>query len=106
VVIRATFFAAKAARWLAHPTWPAFTLRSRSRTLCLHEKGQNGTVALNAQPRKIRGCEAADCLESSAKKRHVMSRVMKLTPDIRHLGTLGFARREQLTFRCTKADDK
>jgi hypothetical protein len=27
--------------------------------------------------RKIRGCEAADCLESSAKKCHVTSRVMK-----------------------------
>jgi hypothetical protein len=89
VVIRGMSFCGQTARWLAHPTWPAFTLHSHSPALCLHEKGQNGTVALDAQPRKIPVGEAADCPWSSVKKRHVTSRVMsrvtKLTPDIRHL---------------------
>jgi hypothetical protein len=39
------------------------------------------------KPREIRGCEAANCIESSVKKCHV-SRVMKVTPDIRHLGSV------------------
>jgi hypothetical protein len=38
-------------------------------------------------PRKMRGCEAADRLESSVKKCHVISRVMEVTRDIRHLGS-------------------
>jgi hypothetical protein len=36
-------------------------------------------------PREIRGCEAADRSESSVKKCHVMSRVMKMTLDTTYL---------------------
>jgi hypothetical protein len=36
--------------------------------------------------REIRAREAADRLESSVKKCHLMSRVMEMTPDIRQLG--------------------
>jgi hypothetical protein len=39
-------------------------------------------------PREKRGCEAKDHRESSVKKWHVISRVMKITPDIRHLGSV------------------
>jgi hypothetical protein len=64
------------------------TLHLRSRTLRLHEEGRNGTVAVNGKPREIRGGGAANCIESSVKKCHVISRVMKVTPDIRHLGSV------------------
>ena len=36
-------------------------------------------------PREIRGCGAADHRESSVKKRHVIRRVIKMTPDINTL---------------------
>ena len=54
-------------------------------------------------PREIRGCEAADRRESSVKKCHVISRVMKMTPDIRHLGSVS-REGSNNTFRCTAAD--
>jgi hypothetical protein len=50
------------------------------------------------KPREIRGCEATNCLESSVKKCHVISRVMKVTPDIRHLGLVS-RERSNNTFR-------
>ena len=43
-------------------------------------------------PREIRGCEAADRRESSVRKCHVISRVMKMTPHIRH--RVGFREKE------------
>jgi len=40
----------------------------------LHEEGQNETVALNSEPCEIRRREAVNCVQSSAKKCHVISR--------------------------------
>jgi hypothetical protein len=56
-------------------------------------------------PREIRGCEATDCRESSVKKCHAISRVMKMTPDTRHYGSVS---REggNNTFRRATADGK
>ena len=51
-------------------------------------------------PREIRGCEAADRRESGVKKRHVISRVMKVTPQIRHLGSVT-REGSNNTFRCS-----
>ena len=39
-------------------------------------------------PREIRGYEAVDRRESSFKKCRVICRVMKMTPDTRHLGSV------------------
>ena len=36
--------------------------------------------------REIRGCEAADRCDSSLRKCHVIRRVMKMTPDMKHFG--------------------
>jgi hypothetical protein len=43
--------------------------------------------------REIRGCEAADRCNSSLRKCHVIRRVMKMTPDMQHLGSV--SRRKQ-----------
>jgi hypothetical protein len=53
--------------------------------------------------REIRGREAADHRESSVKKRHVIRRVMKMTPDIRHLGSVSLEGSNN-TFGCTASD--
>ena len=53
--------------------------------------------------REIRGCDAADRRESSVWKCHVISRVMKLTLDIRHLESVS-REGSNNTFRCTAAD--
>ena len=38
--------------------------------------------------REIRGCEAAARCDTSMKKCHAMRRVMKMTPDMTHLGSV------------------
>jgi hypothetical protein len=48
--------------------------------------------------REIRGCEAADRGEPSLRRCHVIRRVMKMTPDMKHLG--GF-RGKKATIRLT-----
>jgi len=53
-------------------------------------------------PREIRGREAADRRQSSAKKCHVISRVMKVTPHIRQLGSVT-REGSNNTFRCNIA---
>jgi len=54
-------------------------------------------------PRDIRAREAADCRESSVKKCHVISRVMNMTPDISHLGSVSREGNDNM-FNCTAAD--
>jgi hypothetical protein len=83
VVARATPFVARLCGGLRiHVATVALHLRSRP--LCLHDEGQNETVALNANPRTYENANPQNCFESGEKKCHVMRRVMKITPDIRH----------------------
>jgi hypothetical protein len=44
----------------------------------VHEKGQSGTVTLNAQHSRDKAREAADSRESSVKKCHGITRVMNI----------------------------
>jgi hypothetical protein len=53
--------------------------------------------------REIRRCEAADRCESSVRKCHVIRRVMKMTPDMKHLGSVSW-KGSNNTFNCTAAD--
>jgi hypothetical protein len=56
-------------------------------------------------PREIRGCEAADRRGSNVKKCHAISRVMQMTPDTRHLGSVS-REGSNNTFRCAAAERK
>jgi hypothetical protein len=53
--------------------------------------------------RDIRARESADCRESSVKNRHAMHRVMKMTPEMRHLGSVSREGSDNM-FNRTEAD--
>jgi hypothetical protein len=46
--------------------------------------------------REIRGYEAADRCDSSMRKCHVIRRVMKMTPDMKRLGSVSWMKQQRV----------